>query len=406
MRRRLALLVAATTSVVLLAFTAAARRPDRPRRDERGHRVRDRPQPADRADCRRRVDDRDQLARSPRCPTTATSCASGCRRAPSSGGRSHQRPSRRPRRCGRTAVRGARRRPGDPRPAGRPRGRYGSDQHPDQRGRPGRRGVAVLGDPRRAGGDAVRAVACRRRPAGPLDDPAGDRARRDRRTAGPRRPRRPGSSPAVRTRCARSAARSTGWRPGSASCSPHEREAVADLSHRLRTPVTALRLDVESLPHGPDRDRLTADVDEMTRQIDVLIREARRPVREGVEARSDACAIVRERVEFWQALAEDQGRRVGLSLPDRPCQVRAGAADLEAALDALLGNVIAHTPEGTAMDVDRDDTGSGRSRRDGVRRRSRHLRLDGAGARVEPRQARPGSAWTSPVAPRRRPAAS
>ena len=131
----------------------------------------------------------------------------------------------------------------------------------------------------------------------------------------------------------------------------HEREAVADLSHRLRTPVTALRLDVESLPHGPDRDRLTADVDEMTRQIDVLIREARRPVREGVEARSDACAIVRERVEFWQALAEDQGRRVGLSLPDRPCQVRAGAADLEAALDALLGNVIAHTPEGTAMDV-------------------------------------------------------
>ena len=31
--------------------------------------------------------------------------------------------------------------------------------------------------------------------------------------------------------------------------------------------------------------------------------------------------------------------------------VRAGAADLEAALDALLGNVFAHTPEGTAMDV-------------------------------------------------------
>ncbi len=61
----------------------------------------------------------------------------------------------------------------------------------------------------------------------------------------------------------------------------HERESVADLSHRLRTPVTALRLDAEALPPGADRDRLSADVDELTRQIDALIREARRPVREG-----------------------------------------------------------------------------------------------------------------------------
>ena len=30
----------------------------------------------------------------------------------------------------------------------------------------------------------------------------------------------------------------------------HERESVADLSHRLRTPVTALRLDAEALPAG------------------------------------------------------------------------------------------------------------------------------------------------------------
>ena len=29
-----------------------------------------------------------------------------------------------------------------------------------------------------------------------------------------------------------------------------ERESVADLSHRLRTPVTALRLDAEALPAG------------------------------------------------------------------------------------------------------------------------------------------------------------
>jgi signal transduction histidine kinase len=131
----------------------------------------------------------------------------------------------------------------------------------------------------------------------------------------------------------------------------HERESVADLSHRLRTPVTALRLDVESLPGGDGRDRLTSDVDELTRQIDALIREARRPVREGVEARCDARAVVAERVEFWAALAEEQGRVVALVLPAGPSPVRAGAADLEAALDALLGNVLAHTPDGAGLAV-------------------------------------------------------
>jgi signal transduction histidine kinase len=82
-----------------------------------------------------------------------------------------------------------------------------------------------------------------------------------------------------------------------------------------------------------------------------LIGEARRPVREGVEARCDARDVVAERVHFWAALAEDQGRVVTLSLPTGPCAVRAGAADLEAALDALLGNVVAHTPEGSPFSV-------------------------------------------------------
>ncbi len=131
----------------------------------------------------------------------------------------------------------------------------------------------------------------------------------------------------------------------------HERESVADLSHRLRTPVTALRLDVEALRSGPDRDRLTADVDELSRTVDALIREARRPVREGVAARCDATEVVRERVEFWRALAEDQGRVLSLTLPERPAPVRADGADLRAALDALLGNVFAHTADGVSCSV-------------------------------------------------------
>jgi signal transduction histidine kinase len=130
-----------------------------------------------------------------------------------------------------------------------------------------------------------------------------------------------------------------------------EREEVADLSHRLRTPITALRLDADGLRDEEERQRLAADVDDISRQVDALIREARRPVREGVEARCDACEVVAERVDFWGALAEDQGRPLHLELPGAPCEVRASRPDLEAAVDALVGNVFSHTPDGTPFSV-------------------------------------------------------
>jgi signal transduction histidine kinase len=129
-----------------------------------------------------------------------------------------------------------------------------------------------------------------------------------------------------------------------------EREAAADLAHRLRTPLTALRLDVEALPAG-DRDRLGDDVDALSRSIDEVIAEARRPVREGLGAGSDATAVVGDRIRFWSVLAEEEGRAVSVELPAEPLPVRVAPGDLAAAVDALLGNVFAHTPEGTAVRV-------------------------------------------------------
>jgi signal transduction histidine kinase len=129
------------------------------------------------------------------------------------------------------------------------------------------------------------------------------------------------------------------------------REEAADLAHRLRTPVAALRLNVDTVADAGDRARLYADVDALARLVDEVIRTARRPVREGAGARADLAAIAAERVAFWSALAEDVGRPVERVLPDAPVPVRAAPEDVAAALDALLENVFAHTPDGAALRV-------------------------------------------------------
>ncbi|QDP95966.1 HAMP domain-containing histidine kinase [Microlunatus elymi] len=128
-----------------------------------------------------------------------------------------------------------------------------------------------------------------------------------------------------------------------------ERESAADLSHRLRTPLTALRLDAEALPAGPDGDRIRDDVDRLERAVSRVIAETRRP--DEPAAGCEAGRIVRTRLDFWSALAEDTDRRMSVDLPDAPITVALPADELEAAVDALLGNVFAHTPDGTAFAV-------------------------------------------------------
>ncbi|PZG14394.1 sensor histidine kinase [Nonomuraea aridisoli] len=128
-----------------------------------------------------------------------------------------------------------------------------------------------------------------------------------------------------------------------------ERESVADLSHRLRTPLTGLRLDAESLRDPEEAGRIQARVDALERAVSAVITEARR--RSAGRGSCDAAAVVRERVRFWSVLAEDQGREVTVDLPDGPLPVAVGAEELAACVDALLGNVFAHTPEGASMSV-------------------------------------------------------
>lgn len=130
-----------------------------------------------------------------------------------------------------------------------------------------------------------------------------------------------------------------------------ERETAADLSHRLRTPLTALKLDIEALGQEADVSRLQRDVDGLERAVTHVIREARRSVRDGVGAVADLAAAVEARVSYWRSLAEDQGREWSLEVQPARYLVAGTAADLEAMLDAILGNVFAHSPAGTGYSV-------------------------------------------------------
>ena len=140
-----------------------------------------------------------------------------------------------------------------------------------------------------------------------------------------------------------------------------ERELVADLSHRLRTPLTVLRLDAEGLGNPAEARRLADDVDELERAVTGVIRQARKPVQADIVIEeTDAARIAEDRLAFWAPLAEDQERpfelvRVGTDGDDGPLlstTVAVSPDELEAALDALLGNVFAHTDEGTAFRVE------------------------------------------------------
>jgi signal transduction histidine kinase len=128
-----------------------------------------------------------------------------------------------------------------------------------------------------------------------------------------------------------------------------ERETVADLSHRVRTPLTALRLDAEALRQPEDAARIGAGVDAVQRAVSSVIDAARRRATDTAEC--DAAAVAAERVAFWSVLAEDTERDVRTDLAAGPLPVAVGRADLEALVDALLGNVFAHTPDGSAFAV-------------------------------------------------------
>jgi len=142
----------------------------------------------------------------------------------------------------------------------------------------------------------------------------------------------------------------------------HERQGVADLAHRLRTPLAAMRLDADGVEDPEVRARLADDVAELERAVDTVIREARHPIRRAITPVSDLAAVTRERVAFWSALADEQGRPWTADVPAMRLAVGVPREELEAVVDALLDNVFTHTPAQTGFEVSAGAIGAQRAR--------------------------------------------
>ena len=128
------------------------------------------------------------------------------------------------------------------------------------------------------------------------------------------------------------------------------RTAAADLGHRLRTPLTAVRLDVEAVTDAAQQERLSASLDKLETAVNRLIQETRQP-HQAASSRADLAEAVRDRMAFWGVLAKSQQRPFDMHVPPGRLQVSLDRDELDAAIDALLSNVFAHTPEGTPFRV-------------------------------------------------------
>lgn len=143
---------------------------------------------------------------------------------------------------------------------------------------------------------------------------------------------------------------------------------VADASHQLRSPLTALRLRLENLeaessPEAADGIAAAGrEVQRLSRIVDGLLTLSRagadEPRRENLDVRS----VITERCDAWSALADEKQVRLadlGESKPAVFAHLVPG--DLDQILDNLLANALDAAPENSLIQVELDQSRGGRA---------------------------------------------
>jgi two-component system OmpR family sensor kinase len=146
-----------------------------------------------------------------------------------------------------------------------------------------------------------------------------------------------------------------------------QRRFTADAAHELRTPLAALKLQLDLARRGGTSngagalDDLDAGVARASHVVEQLLTLARVEPEALAQKRSDCdlLALARDAIVARAALAADKAIDLGL-LRAVPATVSGDPASLAILLSNLIDNALRYTPRGGRIDVavDRDNTGA------------------------------------------------
>ena len=139
-----------------------------------------------------------------------------------------------------------------------------------------------------------------------------------------------------------------------------QKSFVADAAHELRSPLAALRLQVQGLQRAPDDEaraiavtRLIGGIDRATRLVDQLLILARQQASDAHSAPAEPLSLADiARLELAEAVPTAQARRIDLGLAHADeVAVQGHREALRILVRNLLDNALKYTPEGGTVDL-------------------------------------------------------
>ena len=146
-----------------------------------------------------------------------------------------------------------------------------------------------------------------------------------------------------------------------------QREFTADAAHELRTPLSILRTRIDTIADRELARSLREDIEGMSRLVNQLLEMAELETTViGAGETADLTDVAAEIAGFLAPLALAQGRSVAVTGAAGPVLVAGNADTIGRAIRNLVENALAHTPAGTAVEIEVDAAGAVRIRDQGA----------------------------------------